>query len=894
MQEQDRIWTLVARKLAGEATDEECRELEQLLNGRPDLTYTVEMMLNLWAQEKPSDRQEAEAAFDRLQQRMAVKEVQKITRRPTSTSSRISWQKQPAKTIRLFHTLMNSGDLLNNYFKTSFRTLLRNKTFSSINIIGLAVGMAGAILLLLWIQNMFSFDQFHSKKDRIYQVYNRLEYGGNIDVWASLPHPLGPQLKATWPQVEEAVRVNWVGAFVLKYGDKQLETQGFLTDPAFLTVFDFPLLKGDARTALNATHSIVLTEEMAHKLFGKEEAMGKVIRIDSNVNFTVTGVMKKLPHNTRFDFDYLVPWNYMQEVKWENPDWTSNSIITYVLLRPGVTEETANALFANLIKNNAQGDKREIFLHPMRKWELWSRFENGKIAGGGIEVVRLLSIIAAFILLIACINYMNMSTARSEKRAKEVGIRKVAGAGRGSLIGQFICESVIIAAVAGALALFIAQSALGWFNRLTGQELFIPYTNPLFWIMAIGFIFLTGILAGSYPAFYLSAFRPVKVLKGTFKAAHSLVTPRKVLVVVQFTFAIIFIICTLIIYRQILHVQKRDTGVDMDKLAFVYVKGDIRKNYRLIKNELLSSGLATAVTRTNSPITDVWSNTSHYSWEGKANNERISFIQFLADDDFTQTMGLKVIAGRDINTRLYPTDSSALLLTELAVKRMGLRQPLGAIIKGDYRDWHVVGVINDFLPGSPFQPVQPIVLQGPDKDWFGAVSFRLKNTDAATMNKVAQVFKKYNPDYPFDYYFTADFQQRKFSGPKNTGELAAVFAGLTILISCLGLFALAAYMAESRVKEIGVRKVLGASVAALVTLLSTGFLKLVFIAFLVASPIAWWLMHSWLQHFAYRINIGWWVFGLTGIVSVLIAIATVSYQALKAALANPIKALRNE
>jgi ABC-type antimicrobial peptide transport system permease subunit len=892
MKDQDRIWTLVARKLAGEASWDERMELEMLLHKYPEMTYRVEMLLNLWSQEKPAENEEAEAAFDRLMHKMARKKEQ--TEHAAAMASRIPWKKSPSRSTRLYNTIINSGGLLNNYFKTSCRSLMRNKTFSTINVIGLAVGMAGAILLLLWIQNIFNYDNFHTKRDRIYQIYNREQSGGEVHVWSSTSHPLGPALKEGWSQIEESVRLNWVGAFILKNGDKQLQSQGFLTDPGFFSVFDFPLLKGNPKTALKEQHSIILTETTAQKLFGEEDAMGKVIRIDSNVNFTVTGIAKNLPANSSFNFDYLVPWSYTKEVGWDNTDWGSSSIATYVLLKPGVSEQTGNQLIANVITKNDPKVKTKVFLHPMRKWVLWSRFENGQIAGGWIDQVRLMGIIAAFILLIACINYMNMSTARSEKRAKEVGIRKVAGAGRNSLVVQFISESMIIALVAGILGLIIAQSALGWFNRLAGDRLTIPYNHPGFWLSALGFVFFTGLLAGSYPAFYLSAFKPVKVLKGTFKAVHALVTPRKVLVVVQFTFAIIFIICTLIIYRQILHAQSRDVGINMDKLAFAYVKGDMSKNYQLIKQELLNKGLATSVTRTNSPVTDIWSNTDRYSWEGKAADERVGFAQFLADDDFIQTMGVKVIAGRDINTRQYPTDSTAMLLTESAVKKMGLKEPVGQIIKGEFDDWHVVGVISDFLPGSPFQPVEPIVLQGPNKDWFGAVSFRLKNTSKAELEKVAQVFKKYNPDYPFEYYLAQEAHINKFRGQKSTGELAAVFAGLTILISCLGLFALATYMAESRIKEVGVRKVLGASVSALVSLLSTGFLKLIFIAFLVASPVAWWLMHSWLQRFAYRIEIGWWVFGVTGLVTVLIAILTVTYQALKAALSSPVKALRSE
>ncbi|MDF2189612.1 ABC transporter permease [Paraflavitalea sp. CAU 1676] len=914
MQEQDRIWTLICRQLAGEATVHEVEELNRMLQEDPELTFTMDMLLNYWQQRKVEDAEDSVQAFDRLKQKLDAIESgisngnrpvalnpqqqpanQHVSRPPAiPIAHRITWKKKTSRTRKLFATLATSSGAINNYVKSSCRTLLRNRAFSAINIIGLAVGMAGAMLLLFWILNIFTFDNFHTKRERIYQVYSRETQSGQTAVWGSTPHPVGPALKDGWPQVEEAVRMNWVGAFVLKYGDKQLQTMGFLTDPGFLNVFDFPLLAGDRQTALQNKHSIVLTEETAARLFGDEPAVGKVIKIDSNVNFTVTAVVKNPPGNSSIDFDYLVPWSYMKDLKWENSEWGSSSITTCVLLKPGVTESAANKMLANVIKQHDPKVKTEVFLHPMRKWQLWSRFDNGKIVGGGIEIVRLMGIIAAFILLIACINYMNMSTARSEKRAKEVGIRKVAGAARISLVFQFISESTVIALIAGVAGLMIAQLALPWFNTLTGQQFVIPFSNIGFWLAALGFVVVTGVLAGSYPAFYLSAFRPVKVLKGTFRLAHAMVTPRKVLVVVQFTFAIIFIICTTIIYRQILHIQKRDIGIDLDKLAFVYVKGDMSKNYELIKHELLTKGLAKSVTRTNSPITDIWSNTDRYSWEGKGADQHVNFIQFLADQDFTHTMNLKVVAGRDLDLKQYPTDSTGMLLTELAVKRMGLKQPVGAIIKDEQFTWHVVGVVRDFIPGSPAQPISPIVLQGPNKDWFGAISFRLADENKNTIESVEKIFRKYNPEYPFEMRMASREHTEKFRGERNTGELATVFAGLTILISCLGLFALATYMAESRIREIGVRKVLGASVSALVALLSTGFLKLVFIAFLVASPIAWWMMHNWLGNFAYRIEVGWWVFGMTGLISVLIAVCTVTYQALKAATASPVKALRNE
>lgn len=888
MQEQDRIWTLLGRKLAGEATTRELEELELLIQQHPEFAFQIESVMEYWHVNTPNHPQDAEAAFDRLMQK------RKSLRPATPIAQRVTWKKRQSTGDRLFQTLRNKTGLLNSYVKTSCRTLLRNKTFSSINIIGLAVGMAGAMLLLLWIHHIVSYDTFNAKRDRIYQVYSREKHDGQVNVWSNTAHPLAPVLKAKWPQVEEAVRLNWVAAFVLKNGDKQLQGQGFLTDPTFFNVFDYPLLRGNPQSALVDKYSIVLTQDAAQRLFGQEDALGKTIRIDSNINFTVTAILDKLPNNSSFRFDYLIPWSYMKDVKWENNEWGSSSISTMVLLKEGVTEATANKLLVNTIKESDPRVGTEIFLHPMKKWHLWSRFENGQAVGGGIEIARLMGIIAMFILLIACINYMNMSTARSEKRAKEVGIRKVSGAGRSSLILQFVSESLMISLVAGVLGLLIAQSALHWFNNLTGEELKIPYTNPVFWLAALGFVVLTGVLAGSYPAFYLSAFRPVKVLKGTFKAAHALVTPRKVLVVVQFTFAIMFIICTLVIYKQIIHVKQRDIGVNLDKLAFVYIKGDMSKQFPHIKRDLLQQGLATDVTRTNSPITDIWTNTDSYSWEGKQPNQRMYFAQFLADEDFARTMGIKIVAGRDINPTKYATDSSAVLLSEMAVQQMGLKQPIGATIKQGEVDWHVVGVVSNFLPGSPFEPVAPIVLQGPSKDWFGAISFRLQDDSKATLTKIEKIFKKYSPDYPFDYYFATDVHKRKFTGEQNTGELATVFAGLTILISCLGLFALATYTAESRIKEVGVRKVLGASVSALVALLSTGFLKLVLVAFAVASPIAWWLMHAWLGHFAYRIDIGWWIFGLTGAISLLIAVCTVAWQAVRAATANPVKALRNE
>ncbi len=897
MKKQDRIWKLFAKKLSGEASEKELAELELLLQKDPDATYSLQLLEGLWQQEKETNPQEAEGAFAWHLQRMARHEAQiKSANRLAKQSA--SKNNFTEKVKNLFYPLLSSNGMLQSYFKVTWRNLFRYKGFSFINISGLAIGMASAILILLWIQNEFSFDEFHTKKDRIYQLYSRATYDGRIASWPSTPMVMGSILKLTYPEIEEEARLNWVAAFILSAGEKHLQTQGYLTDPGFLKMFDFPLKEGNASTALDGKHSIVITEKLSKKFFGDEDAMGKVIKIDSNAYFTVTGVMKDLPNNTRFNFDYLVPWSYMKEIGWDNPSWGESSIVqTFVLLKPGVSEKIANERLRNVITAHATDIKTQVFVHPLSKLRLYGEFENGKNVGGFIQTIRLFGIIAGFILLIACINYMNLSTARSEKRAREVGIRKVVGAEKRSLVWRFLGESIIISALAGFLALVIVQPSLKWFNWLIGEQLTIPYGNIYFWLSGIGFVLFTGVIAGSYPAFYLSAFKPVSVLKGTFRAAHALITPRKVLVVFQFTFAIIFIICTIIVYRQIAYGRHRDTGYNQENLAFVYMKGNARKDYPLIKDELLKSGAVTDVTQTNSPITFIWSWYDGYEWKGKDPNNKTEFIQFGTDDDFIKTMGLKLADGRDINTKKFATDSNAVLLNESAVKLMGFKNPVGQQIVSKEATWHVVGVIKDFVLGGPFAPHMPLVAQGPNrKNWFGTITFRLNahNATSDNLKKISDIFKKYTPDYPLEYYFVDESYAQEMEGEKHVGMIALLFTGLTILISCLGLFALSAYMAENRIKEIGVRKVLGASAMRITTLLSKDFLILIVISFVIASPIAWWCMNSWLQNYSYRVNISWWIFGLTGFISIFIAVATVSYQSIRAALANPVKSLRTE
>ena len=789
--------------------------------------------------------------------------------------------------------------MLKNYLKITWRNLLRHKAFSAINIIGLAIGMASSVLILLWIQNEISYDQFHLNKNRLYSVYNRSKFEGKTWSWETTPKIMGKMMKQDLPQVEDVARTSQ-SSFLMTVGEKHLNVPGYFTDPGFLTMFSFPLVNGDAKSALSRIHTIVITEKLSKKLFGNENGLGKTIKIDSSAYFTVTGVMKDLPNNTRFDFQYLMPWSYMKEIKQDEDNWGNNSVQTYVLLKPGVSEATADARLLNYTGNHSKDVKGiQQFLHPAAKWRLYSKFDNGKIAGGKIESVHIFSIIAAFILLIACINFMNLSTARSEKRAREVGIRKVVGALRDSLIYQFLGESILIAFIAGIIALLIVQLSISGFNQLTQKELFIPYGSVYFWLSAIGFILLTGIISGSYPALYLSSFKPVSVLKGTFKAANALITPRKLLVVVQFTFAVVLIICTIIIRKQLQYAQERDSGYKKDNLVYVMMSGGIAKNYQAIKNDLIAGGAAASVTKTMAPISERWSDSWGFNWQGSQPDNKVDFIMYSTDGDLIKTMGLKLIAGRDIDPKIYPTDSTAMILNEAAVKIMGLKDPVGQIVtQGTGKDatkWHVVGVIKDFILGSPYEPVTHMLIEGP-KSWFNVVHFKLNNAHTTSENlKLAeQVFKKYNPDYPFEYNFVDQEYAKKFGDEQRTGILASLFAGLTIIISCLGLFGLAAYMAQNRLKEIGVRKVLGASVASVTTLLSKDFLKLVLLSFAIASPIAWYAMYKWLSGYSYRISINIWVFVLALCLTVLISVITVSFQAIKAALTNPVKSLKSQ
>ena len=790
--------------------------------------------------------------------------------------------------------------MIKRFFLLTWRNLTRHKGFSFINIAGLAIGMSSVLLIGLWIKNQLSIDRIYPKTDRLYMLYNRGTFNGAVQVWDQTPKSIAPVLKKDYPGVEDASR--YAGDhFLISVGDTHLNGQCAFVDSGFLTMFGLPMLKGAPALALRGTYSIVLTEQMAVRLFGSQEPMGRTVLLDSNAVFTVTGVLKDLDATTSFTFDYLLPWAYMTHIGWnDEQNWGNNSISTFVLLRPGVTQTSFDDQVARITRSHSK-EQATVFTQPMSRLHLYNKAQDGRLVGDKIVTVRLFSAIALFILLIACINFMNLSTARSERRAREVGIRKVVGALRRSLIARFIGESTLISTLAFVIALFLTRLSLPAYDRLVGEQLNLDYRSPGFWIFGIGFVLFTGVLAGSYPAFYLSSFRPVSVLKGrsSFRKVNALANTRKILVVLQFSFAITLVICTVVVFKQLRYGVDRDAGYDRDQLAYFFVQGPAFDHQDAICQELINSGAAISTTNTPGPVTQHWSDALGFQWPGSTKADQdLDFLIFASKSGFVRTFGITLLQGRDIDIEKYHSDSNAMLLNESAVKTMRLKNPIGQLVgQMGVPPHHVVGVIRDFILESPFtKKIAPMVIVGPGGMFLQVIHFRLNpaHSTAADLALAEKIYHRYNPDYPFDYHFVDDSYAKKFKAERQTTRLAALFATLTIVISCLGLFALAAYMAENRFREIGVRKVLGASVTGITTLLVRDFVILVLIAFLISAPVAWLVMDKWLLNYSYRIDIGWDVFAFSGVLAVLIAVATVGYQSIRAAIANPVRALSSE
>ncbi|WP_375444105.1 ABC transporter permease [uncultured Fibrella sp.] len=785
--------------------------------------------------------------------------------------------------------------MFRNYLLVSFRTLWRNRTQSLINVVGLALGMACALLIGINIADELGFDRFHAKGPQLYKAYNRNTFEGSIHCWPTTPSPLAPALKAEFPEIVESSRVLWKQPYLTNYGTIRINLDGSFIDPGFLTMFSFPMVQGNPRTALNGTNSVVLTQSAARKLFGNADPMGKVVRIDNKDSFVVSGVLKDLPKNTEFEFEMLLPWAYLSKTGDDYAYWGNNYVRTFVELAPTATLAAVNAKIRDITKRNSKGtEDNEVFLYPSSNWHLYGWFQNGIERASALVYVRMAGYIAGFILLLACINFMNLSTARSEKRGREVGIRKVVGASRWSLIRQFLSESLLLTMMSFLLALLLAQLALPLVNKLAEKQLMIPYGTERFWLACLLLVLITGTLAGSYPALFLSGMQPIRVLKGRLITLRGKVAPRQVLVVFQFLITVGLLICTLVIKQQLAHTQQRDMGYDQHNLVFSRFTGDIGKNYALIRNELLNQGIATAVCKTNNAITESYSNTWGLDWKGKQPGSKITFDQLTCAGDFVKTMGVKLIAGRDLDQQLYPTDTAACLINATAAKAIGFKEPVGQLIQNEGTSFRIVGVFADFIWGSPFDKVPPMFVKG--SNWYSTINYRLNPampTETA-LTKTARIFTQYNPAFPFEVNFVDQQYQLKFDQIRPIGAMAGTFAGLAIVIACLGLFGLATFMAEQRTKEIGIRKALGASVPSVVALLSKDFLKLVLVAILLAVPLAWWGMNEWLNTYSYRVSLDGWIFVGAGLLAILVALITVSYQSLRAALTDPVDALRGD
>jgi len=788
--------------------------------------------------------------------------------------------------------------MFKNYVLITVRNLFKNGFYSFINIAGLAIGITCSILILLWVKDETSFDKFHPKADRLYQVWVKAFFDGKVSSWTSVPLPTYEAFKTADSNIKRMVVTDWGGSHLLTVNDNRLIKQGYWASEEFLEMFEFTLLKGNATQVMDDPKSIVITESTAKALFGDEDPINQVIRVDNEHELKVTGLLKDIPTTSSFEFDFLMPWKYREQtnewVRRNTTNWGNYSFQVFAELNdPAHHAAVENSVRMMLQEHGETETKPEYFLYPMLRWRLHSQFENGVETGGMSDYVQMFTVIAIFIIVIACINFMNLATARSERRAREVGIRKSVGSRKHELILQFIGESTFISFIAYAIAILLAQLLLPYYNDLVQKKLFIDYTSSEFWIVSLGMIFLTGIISGSYPAFYLSAFQPAKVLKGKPSIGKGASTPRKVLVTIQFGFSILLIIGTIVIYQQIQLVKGRALGYNQENLMAINYTKEIDKNYCAIKLELLASGAVESVTKSNSSITDINSN-NFLGWPGKPEDLRVIFTTIATEYDYTKTMGIKILEGRDFSED-FKSDTASILINKAALQLMNLKDPIGTELDlwGDKRK--LIGVVDDVLMGSPYQPVKPmfVIL---DPDWIDAVTIRLKKTDdlQASINTVKTIFEKYAPAYPFEYRFADVEFQKKFITINLTSTLASLFASLTIIITGLGLFGLASFTAEQRTKEIGIRKVLGASVSGLVGMMSKDFSKLVILSFLISAPVAWWLLTKYLERYPIRTVIAWWVFPVTGLIALLFAVAIVSTQALRAARSNPVASLRSE
>lgn len=790
--------------------------------------------------------------------------------------------------------------MLKNYFKIAWRNLLKNKVYSSINVLGLALGMAVAILISLWMWDELSFDNYHRNYKTVAKVKITEVFSGHYTTQDAVAVPLAAELRTKYPNdIKRLALTSWNENFSIKAGDKSLSSVGVWTQPDLPEMLTIKMLKG-SRSALQDPSSTLIAQSLAVALFGNADPINKTIRLNNKADVKVAGVFEDMPHNTSFyEVKLFGAWDKLAEleswIKESGNRWNNHNVRLYAQVNHESDFVNINRKIKEIATPHNVAGEDKVQLQPMTQWHLYNDYTNGKITGGRIKFVWLFGIIGVFVLLLACINFMNLSTARSEKRAKEVGIRKSIGSLRYQIIAQFLSESVVMALLAFALSIIVVLLFLPFFNQLSNKQIHLPWLNPVFWLAALGFTALTGLVSGSYPALYLSGFNPVKVLKGTFKAGRFAAMPRKVLVVIQFTVSVTLIIGTIIVYKQIHYAKNRPVGYTREGLISIEINTpELAGHYDALRTDLLKTGAVENMAESSSSATAIGSNQIGFEWKGK-DPDAIPVLGTIAvTHDYGNTIGWAIKEGRDFS-RSFVTDSSGVILNEAAVKLMGFKNPLGQIVTYNDKPLTVTGVVKNMIMESPYIQVLPTVFML-NYGWANVIIVKIKSgmSVRTALGKIEPVFKKLSPDNPFTYKFIDSEYALKFDAEERIGNLATFFAVLAILISSLGLFGLASFVAEQRTKEIGVRKVLGASVYNLWSMLSKDFVTLVVISCLIAAPVAWFFLNQWLQAYEYRTNISWWIFAVSAMGALAITLLTVSFQAIKAALANPVKSLRTE
>lgn len=787
-----------------------------------------------------------------------------------------------------------------NYFKIAWRNLIRNKTFSAINISGLTVGLACSLLILLWVQDERSVDNFHAQGNQLYLVYERQYADNKIYAWYKTPGMLAAEMKRTVPEIAYASNFAWIDdspdRLTFEGADKIIKFDACYAEVDYFKMMSYPLLKGNPATALSNPGSLCISEKMAKAFFGSADAaIGQSLRYDNRKDLTITGVFKDLPENISARFDCLIDWStFLTENNWAK-DWGNVGPNTLILLRKDADPQLVATKIKHLLaKYDTPTHRTELDIQRFGDSYLHGNFTAGHISGGRIAYVKLFSVVAIFILLIACINFMNLTTARSTKRAKEIGIRKVAGAARPTLLWQFLSEAMLITVLSVSLALILVYALLPLFNQLSGKHIMFPYANIYFWISLLCLTMITGLAAGSYPAILLSSFQPIKILKGSLKSGHNAVRLRKGLVVFQFVLSILFITGTIVVSRQVNYIQQTHLGYDRENLIYVPLEGNLAEKYSVFKQEAMNAPGIQMVSRIGETPTAIGSSTYGVEWDNKVPNTSPMFTQTATGYDFVKTMHLKLVAGRDLSPA-FASDSFGYLVNEAALKVIGYQDPIGKSLTVWGKKGTIVGVLKDFHFSSLHHPILPLILRNGETEQYGHILIR--TAAGKTQQAVAsleKICKTLNPKFPFTYSFSDDAYHKLYRSEAIVSKLSACFSALAIFISCLGLLGLAMFTAEQRTKEIGIRKVLGAGMLSLFSLLSREVVMLAFIAFLIASPVAWWAMNAWLEQFAYRIDMAWWMLLLAVLLIICITMLTISYQSIKAILVNPIKSLKGE